>query len=109
MDFLFGDPTFVKALDPDKTATKAFLIEADGLKLATTLQQKKAARDCAAWIKQKVAVKSVTRAHSLPQRRRHGLADAPGGTEGAQRPTARRHRQNPLRLFGMRFHPAWAG
>jgi phosphatidylserine/phosphatidylglycerophosphate/cardiolipin synthase-like enzyme len=65
MRFLFGEPTFVKSLDPDKTATKAFIIEAEGLKLASTLQQKKAAKECADWIREKVEVKSVKQTNFL--------------------------------------------
>ena len=41
MDFLFGEPRFVKSLDPDKTEKKEFIIDGDGLKLANTLQQKR--------------------------------------------------------------------
>ncbi|MEW6664578.1 MAG: helicase-related protein [Thermodesulfobacteriota bacterium] len=65
MDFLFGEPTFVKSLDPAKTETKAFVIAADGLKLANALKQKRAARECAAWIRNKVDIKSVCRSNFL--------------------------------------------
>ena len=44
LDFLFGEPTFVNRLDPSKSEKKAFLLNADGLKLANSLQQ----RDCQA-------------------------------------------------------------
>ena len=79
MDFLFGEPTFVKSLDPDKTATKAFIMDADGLKLANTLQQKQAARDCAEWIRRKVDIKSVKQTNFLHGKLYHvrnGVADA---------------------------------
>ena len=59
MKFLFGEPSFVKSLDPAKTETKAFIIAPEGLKLANTLQQKRAARECAEWIGQKVDIKTV--------------------------------------------------
>jgi hypothetical protein len=49
MDFLFGEPRFVRSLDPSKTETKAFVIDADGLKLANTIAQKRIARECADW------------------------------------------------------------
>ena len=51
MDFLFGEPTFVKSLDPDKTEKTEFIIDADGLKLANTLQLKRVAKDCQEWIR----------------------------------------------------------
>ncbi len=59
MDFLFGEPSFVKSLDPAKTETKAFIIAPEGLKLANTLQQKRIARECAEWITRKVDIKTV--------------------------------------------------
>jgi phosphatidylserine/phosphatidylglycerophosphate/cardiolipin synthase-like enzyme len=59
MDFLFGEPSFVKSLDPAKTETKAFIIAPEGLKLANTLQQKRVARECADWITKKVDIKTV--------------------------------------------------
>src|SRR6266567_8761177 len=65
MDFLFGEPTFVKALDPDKTEKKEFIIDSDGLKLANTLQQKRVAKDCAEWIRRKVDIKSVKQTNFL--------------------------------------------
>src|SRR5208283_966447 len=55
------------------------LIEADGLKLATTLQQKKAAKDCANWIRQRVDVKSVKQVnflHAKLYHARNGETDA---------------------------------
>jgi hypothetical protein len=49
MDFLFGEPKFVRSLDPSKSATKEFIIEQDGLRLVNALRQKKVAKECAAW------------------------------------------------------------
>ena len=51
--FLFGEPRFVKALDPEKTDKKAFKIEDDGLQLVNRLEQKRVAKECAAWINKK--------------------------------------------------------
>jgi SNF2 family DNA or RNA helicase len=65
MDFLFGEPRFVGALDPDKTEKKSFVIEPDGLKLAHVLQQKRIARECADWIRDKVSIKSIKHANFL--------------------------------------------
>ncbi len=57
--FLFGEPRFIQSLDPDKTETKAFRVENDALELANTLEQKRVARDCAAWLESKVDVRSI--------------------------------------------------
>jgi len=61
MDFLFGEPSYVKALDPSKSETKAFFIADDGIKLANLLQQKWVARACAEWIRKKVDIKTVSK------------------------------------------------
>ena len=53
--FLFGEPRFVSALDPEKTDKKSFKIEDDGLALQNRLQQKLAAKACASWIREKVS------------------------------------------------------
>ena len=79
MDFLFGELTFVKSLDPDKTEKKEFIIHADGLKLANTLQQKRVAKECAEWIRRKVDIKSVKQTifpHGDPWHTRHAKGDA---------------------------------
>ena len=65
MDFLFGEPSSVSSLDPSKTATKAYLIDDDGLMLAKHLEQKRVAKECAEWILQKVDIRSVKRAGFL--------------------------------------------
>jgi SNF2 family DNA or RNA helicase len=61
LDFLFGEPTFLKSLDPEKTDKKSFKIEDDGLKIANRLEQKKAAKECAEWIKAKVDIRSMVK------------------------------------------------
>ena len=65
LDFLFGEPRFISSLDPDKTETKAFVIDGDGLLLSNHLTQKRVARDCAEWIRQKVEIKSIRHAQLL--------------------------------------------
>jgi len=65
MDFLFGEPKFVRSLDPTKTESKEFIIGTDGLKLANTLQQKRVARECAEWIRRKVDIRSVKQTNFL--------------------------------------------
>ena len=59
LQFLFGEPRFIQALDPEKTDKKAFKIEDEGLELANRLQQKEVARRCADWIERKVEIRSV--------------------------------------------------
>lgn len=65
LDFLFGEPSFINRLDPDKTEKKSFLIDDDGLQLANQLQQKRVARECADWIERKVDIKTVTQSNLL--------------------------------------------
>jgi SNF2 family DNA or RNA helicase len=65
LDFLFGEPSFVSRLDPNKTQKKSFIIDADGLELANKLQQKRVARECAEWIESKVDIKTITRTNLL--------------------------------------------
>jgi hypothetical protein len=43
--FLFGEPRFISAMDPDKTDRKAFHIEDQKIALTNRLQQKQIARD----------------------------------------------------------------
>ncbi len=59
LDFLFGEPRFISSLDPDKTEKKAFILDGNGLQLANKLQQKRVARECAEWIRQKVDISSI--------------------------------------------------
>ncbi len=63
--FLFGEPRFIKSLDPDKTDTKAFEILDNGLKLHNQLQQKRVAKECAAWMEEKVQIRSIKQANLL--------------------------------------------
>jgi superfamily II DNA or RNA helicase len=63
--FLFGEPRFVRALDPDKNDKKSFKIEDEGLTLQNRLQQKRIARECANWIRDKVHIRSVKQVNLL--------------------------------------------
>jgi ERCC4-related helicase/alpha-D-ribose 1-methylphosphonate 5-triphosphate synthase subunit PhnG len=65
LQFLFGEPRFIQALDPEKTDKKAFKIEDEGLALANRLQQKEVARRCAEWIANKVEIRSIREANLL--------------------------------------------
>jgi len=44
---LFGEPRFVRSLDPQRVDKKSFKIEDEGLSLSNRLQQKRVARECA--------------------------------------------------------------
>ena len=65
MRFLFGEPRFIRSLDPARTDKKAFKIEDDGLRIENQLQQRRAARECADWIAEKVQIRSVRRPNFL--------------------------------------------
>ncbi|MBV6505162.1 MAG: RNA polymerase-associated protein RapA [Syntrophorhabdaceae bacterium] len=67
LDFLFGEPRFLQALDPNKTDKKEFQIEDDKLviPLASRLQQRNVARECAAWIREKVSIKLMVKPNFL--------------------------------------------
>ena len=57
--FLFGEPRFIQSLDPEKTDKKAYDIEDGKLHLTNRLEQRRVARECAAWLEQKTEIKSV--------------------------------------------------
>ena len=63
--FLFGEPRFIKRLDPDKTEKKSFVIDSDGLQLENQLQLKRVARECAEWIQEKVEIRSIRESNML--------------------------------------------
>jgi hypothetical protein len=67
LNFLFGEPTFIKALDPTKINKRDFKIEDDKLiiPLQSRLTQKSIARECADWISQKVDIKSMVKPNFL--------------------------------------------
>ena len=63
--FLFGEPSFIKSLDPENAAEKAFKIVDEGLALREQLQQKPIAKACAKWIKEKVEIRSTRQSNLL--------------------------------------------
>jgi PLD-like domain/SNF2-related domain len=63
--FLFGEPRFVRSLDPEKTDKKSFKIEDEGLALQNRLQQKRIARECADWIREKTQIRSLKQVNLL--------------------------------------------
>jgi SNF2 family DNA or RNA helicase len=65
LDFLFGEPSFINRLDPEKTDSKQFLLKRDGLELANQLQLKRIAKECADWIREKVSIKTIRESNLL--------------------------------------------
>lgn len=65
--FLFGEPTSVSSLDKDQKQARQFTLGPDGpsLELGNQLAQKQIARECAAWIRNQVEIRSITRAGFL--------------------------------------------
>ncbi|MFA7172287.1 MAG: helicase-related protein [Kiritimatiellia bacterium] len=59
MRFLFGDPSYVSRIDPEKTASKRFSMVNNTLEIRDALRQKASVKACADWIRQKVEIKSV--------------------------------------------------
>jgi len=67
LNFLFGEPSFIKSIDPSKTNKKDFKIEDDELiiPLEHRLEQKSIAKECAQWIEDKVNIKSMVKPNFL--------------------------------------------
>jgi SNF2 family DNA or RNA helicase len=80
MRFLFGEPRFIRRLDPDRTDKKSFKIEDEGLQLANRLEQKRVARECAQWLSEKAEIRSVSQTCLLHGKMYHiahrGIEDA---------------------------------
>ena len=78
--FLFGEPAFLQRIDPERKQQKIFRIENDVLELANKLCQKRIARECAEWIKEKVDIRTVIREGFLHGKMYHissqGVEDA---------------------------------
>jgi SNF2 family DNA or RNA helicase len=83
LNFLFGEPTFLKSLDPNKKNSRDFQIVDDKLiiPIESRMTQKAVAKECAEWIKNKVDIKSMVKPNFL-----HGkmyLIENPNGTKEA--------------------------
>lgn len=65
--FLFGEPTFIKAIDPEKMNSRCYQIEDNQLTIpiASRLSQKATARECSDWIKTKVDIRSMVKPNFL--------------------------------------------
>lgn len=77
--FLFGDPDFIKSLDPSNTQKKAFNITDTGLELHKQLQQKPIAKACAEWIKEKVEIRFFAQLLKYLEKKRDELETTPKG------------------------------
>ena len=80
LNFLFGEPGFIRSLDPDKTVRKFFKIVVEHLELAKRLKQKQVAKECADWVLSKVDIRSVKQSNFLHGKMYHinlgGINDA---------------------------------
>jgi len=67
LKFLFGEPTFIQSLDPNKTNKRDFKIEDDKIviPIESRLTQKAIAKECAGWIENKVQIKSMVKPNFL--------------------------------------------
>ncbi len=81
--FLFGEPTFIKSMDPEKKNHREFKIEDDNLviPLESRLQQKSVARNCYEWLKSKAEIKSMVKPNFLHGKMYH--IQQPSGVEEA--------------------------
>ena len=68
---LFGEAAFIQNLDPEHKDGAAFVLRDDGLALASGLNQRHLAQACAAWMRDKVEVRSVTRTGFLHGKMSH--------------------------------------
>ena len=71
--FLCGEPNFIRSLDPENTDEKTFKIVDEGLELREQLQQKQIAKECAAWIAEKVQICSTQQSNLLHGKMYHIL------------------------------------
>ncbi|SPD74216.1 conserved hypothetical protein [uncultured Desulfobacterium sp.] len=65
--FLFGEPAFIKSIDPDKTNARDFKIEDDRIviPIESRLVQKQIAKECSEWIKNKTQIRSMVKPNFL--------------------------------------------
>lgn len=65
--FLFGEPTFIKSLDPEKKNVRNYKIEDDQLiiPIENRLNQKAIALKCSNWIRDKVDIRSMVKPNFL--------------------------------------------
>ncbi len=71
--FLYGEPRFIKSLNSENADKKAFKIEgeAEGLKFEDRLKQNWIAKECAAWIREKVEIRSIQKSNLMHAKMYH--------------------------------------
>ena len=76
--FLFGEPTFIKAIDPSQKNHRGFKIEDDHLiiPLEQRLTQKSIAAICSNWIKEKVDIRSMVKPNFLHGKMYHVIQES---------------------------------
>lgn len=78
--FLYGEPRFIKSVDSEKTDKKAFKIQDEGLEFDDLLKQNWIAKECAAWIREKVQIRSIQKSNLMHGKMYHiannGVEDA---------------------------------
>lgn len=76
--FLFGEPTFIKSVDPSKKNHRSFKIEDDQLiiPIEQRLTQKSIAAACSNWIKEKVDIRSMVKPNFLHGKMYHVLQES---------------------------------
>ena len=67
LKFLFGEPTFIKAMDPDKIHSREYKIEDDKISIPVEnrLKQNAIARECARWLQEKAEIRSMVKPNFL--------------------------------------------
>jgi ERCC4-related helicase len=67
LHFLFGEPSFIKSIDPSKVNKREFKIEDEELvvPILKKISQKSIAKECSDWIKEKVEIKSMVKPNFL--------------------------------------------
>jgi len=65
LNFLFGEPTFIRNVDHDKNKAKHFGFTDKSIELSNQLAQKYIAKECATWIERKVNIRSIKQSNLL--------------------------------------------
>jgi superfamily II DNA/RNA helicase len=76
--FLFGEPSFLQSIDPDKKNNRTFKIEDDQLviPLENRFNQKSVAKECSDWIQDKVDIRSMVKPNFLHGKMYHILQES---------------------------------
>ena len=65
--FLFGEPTFISSVDPNKSNAREYKIEDDNLviPIQCRINQKAIAKECSLWLREKAEIKSMVKPNFL--------------------------------------------